>query len=447
MGMVLGSAALVFAIVEGVSYTECNATSLTSWILLLGLLASSIINYIPHRDILYPAFIFSAVWLLAAAVYTLYPYEIDPLSWSTISIFLAGNLCFSLGCAFGNRPFRKQPAWFTARAKNAQPRRLLVLYSVLMVPIVAYSAMKLAGVYNLSPAFFIAARDAIVASQTEGKPVYSNIFVAIAPTIAVSTAFILLMEESERWLVAVGIGAAVVLGLLTTGRVIWLLLFCGWMMLYLLKKSDRSVLAMANKITSITIVITLVLTLVTLLTKNETQVSHLGDKSGIEIAAGLTASYIAGPLAGFNYVVRHPEAFAKAPNNTFAQILAPLSAVGFRYEPPPEYDPFFPVPFPINVFTAYKNYYVDFGLMGCLIAFTFFGFISGYLFHSSLRGNQIATFFFAYLFFAMLFTPFQDVYHSFNRYVYAATFGVIYFGASRWMPKSGLIIVGRKRRS
>jgi oligosaccharide repeat unit polymerase len=434
MRVVLGAAALVLAIIEGIYYLQGSATSETGWVLLLGLLASSAANYILRRDILYPAFMFSAVWSLAAAVYAFYPYEIDPLSWTTVSIFLGGNLCFSLGCALGNRPLGKHPAWFTARAKNAQPRRFLLLYSVLMVPLVAYSAMRLAGVYNLSPALFIAARETILASKSEGKAAYDNIFVSTAPTISISTALILLMEESDRWVVAAGIGAAVMLGLLTTGRVLLLLLFLGWMMLYLLKKSDRSILTMTKQMTAIAVVIALALTLVTLLTKNETQADNLGEKSGLEIAAGMTAIYIAGPLAGFDYVVRHPEAFADSPNNTFAQILAPLSVLGFHYEPPPEYDPFYPVPFLINVYTGYKNYYVDFGTTGCLIAFALFGFISGYLFHAASRGNQMATFFFAYLFYAMMFTPFQDVYHSFNRYMYLAMFGTIYFAVSRWMP-------------
>jgi oligosaccharide repeat unit polymerase len=440
MRVVLCAAALLLAIVEWIQYIRLSSTASAGWVLLIGLLVSMAVNYSISRDILYPGFMFSAVWSLAVAVYDFFPFDIDQLGWTTVCIFLGGNLCFSAGCAVGDRPLSKRPAWFTESARNNRPRRLLLLYSIVMVPLVAYSAMRMAGVYNLSSAFFIAARDAILLSKTEGRSVYGNLLVNGAPTISVSTAFILVMEENNRWLSAAGIGAAIMLGLLTTGRVVWLLLFCGLTMLALLQRPSRSILAMWKRLATTAMIIVLALMLVTLLTKNETQTEATGDKSGLEVAAGLLAYYIGGPLAGFDYIVRHPESFLDAPNNTFAQVLGPLSALGFRYTPPPEYDPFFPVPFPINVFTAYKNYYVDFGLMGCFAAFTFFGFISGYLFHSAKRGNQVAIFLFAYLFFAMLFTPFQDVYHSFNRYAYVTVFGLVYFCVSRCPPKFKLRI-------
>jgi len=44
----------------------------------------------------------------------------------------------------------------------------------------------------------------------------------------------------------------------------------------------------------------------------------------------------------------------------------------------------------------------------------------------------MATFFSAYLFYAMLFTPFDDVYFAtFTRYIYVTAFGLAYFFVSR----------------
>ena len=428
MCVVLGVAVLILAIVEGVYYIQGSATVAAGWVLLLGLLAISVANYLISWDILYPAFMFSAVWSLAAAVYDFFPFEIDPISWTTVCIFLGGNLCFSLGCILGNRRWNNRPAWFTTRAENTQPRRLLLLYSIIAVPLVVYHAMRATGVYSISPTFFIALRQIVLARQSD----FRNIFLDYAPTVSVSTAFILLIEEHNRWLVAAGVGVTIVLGLLTTGRPILLLLFIGWMMLALLRKPNRSIRAMAMRLTWMAVVIVLVLTLVTLLTKRETQTENLDNKSGLEVAWGMTATYIAGPLAGFDYVVRRPESFEGYQNSTFAEIIAPLSALGFPVNLPPKDDPFLRVPFLINVFTAYKNYYIDFGMIGCFIAFSFFGFISSYLFRAATRGNQMATFFSAYLFYAMLFTPFDDVYFAtFTRYIYVTAFGLAYFFVSR----------------
>jgi oligosaccharide repeat unit polymerase len=435
----LSVTALLLAIEVGVQVIEGGTTGFGGWILLLGLLISAAVNYSLTRDILYPAFMFSSVWCLAALTYVFFPFEIDTLSWTTVCIFLGGNVCFSLGCALGNRPLSRRPAWFTAPTVNPQPRRFLLVYSIIAVPLAVYATMKLAGVFSLSSAMFVAARQAVVDIQTDGKAVNSNVFVSMAPTIAVSNAFVLIMEEGNRWLVATGIAATVVLGLFTTGRVIWMVLFCGWLVLALLRAKDRSIKEMAKKVTGAGLLALLALTVLPLLTKNETQKENSEGKSAVGIATGMTAAYVAGPLAGFNYIVSHPDTFHDQSNNTFAEILTPLSAFGLHYNPPPPFDPFLPVPFLINVFTAYKLYYVDFGVLGCLIAFLFFGFLSGAVFRSAVRGNQLVTFFFAYLFFALIFTPFQDAYHLFHRYAYMVTYGLAYFVVFRQTPPPKLI--------
>ena len=384
----LGGAAMLVVALGGVQVI--GSINPGGWALLLGLLVISSANYFITRDVLYPAFMFSAVWCFAALVYVFFPFEIDPIGWSTVCIFLGGNLCFSVGCTVGNRPLSKRPAWFTAQTDNPQPRRLLLVYTILAVPLSIYATMKLAGVLNLSTAMFVAARQAVIETQADGRVVNSNVFVSMAPTIAVSNAFALIMEEGNRWVVAVGIGTTVVLGLFTTGRGIWLLLFLGWLMLALVRKRDRSVKVMAKQLVATALIILVSLTLATLLTKKETQKESLDGKSGLEIAGRLTACYIAGPIAAFNYVVQHPSEFKNESNNTFALILAPLSRVGLvRYKPLPAFDTFYPVPFQINAFTAFKPYYVDFGVTGCFVAFLIFGFISGSVFHAALRETEL----------------------------------------------------------
>lgn len=435
----LGAAFFLGIIIEGIQYIDGNSTASPGWALATGLIASSAINYLIFRDILYPGFIFSAVWSVAAITYVFFPFEIDSLSWTTVCIFLGGNLCFSLGCFAGHRRLNDRPAWFTTPPGNAQPRRLLLLLSVIAVPSVAYSAMRLVGIYSLSSALFIALRDSILDHQTEGTAVYGNVLLSIAPTISVSTAFILLIEERRKWMMIAGLSAAIMLAVLTTGRSLLLLLFSGWVTLVLLRKPERSLRKMAKKLAVAGVLVAFALTLVPLLTKRETQGSLLTDKPALAVAGGLTAYYMAGPLAGFDYVVRHRGALKNSPNNTFAQFLTPLSVLGFRYNPPPAFEPFYPVPFLINVFTAFKTYYVDYGVTGCLVAFALVGFLSGYIFRSSTRGNRMAAFFYAYLSFAALFSPFQDVYHSFNRYLYVALFWFVYFYLSRKLPDLRLV--------
>jgi oligosaccharide repeat unit polymerase len=386
---------------------------------------------------------FSLVWCLTIAVYELYPYEIDPIRWPTVFIFLSGALFFSIGCALGARPIGKGLAWFTGPSGNPRFRNFLLLYCAAMVPFSLYSMMKLAGTFAISPAMFVAARQAVVDLQTENIAVSTNVFLSMAPTIAASTAFLLIMEEKKKWIVSVGICVVILLGILTTGRVILMLLFCGWVILSLLRAPSRSFTKVGRKAAAAALLITLALMAVTLLTKTETQGQASGGRSGLEVAAGMTATYMAGPIAGFNFVVENPATFSDQSNETFAEILGPLRSLGLRYTPPPHFDPFLPVPFLINVFTAYKQFYVDFGAAGCPLAFFLCGAISGSLFDSAVRGNKFAAFALCYAGYAVIISPFQNSFILLYRYAYVALFGFVYFVVVPRLPRVALLRTGQ----
>jgi oligosaccharide repeat unit polymerase len=149
--------------------------------------------------------------------------------------------------------------------------------------------------------------------------------------------------------------------------------------------------------------------------------------------------YMVGPLATFNYAVYHPEAFEGQPAAVFSQVLTPLSRLGLiQYRTLLEVDGspldrFVYVPFPGNVYTAYKPYYQDFGAIGCLAAFALFGFIGGYLFYAATRSSPYAAFFLAYLSGPLMFSTFDDLYHGFSRHLNVAIFAIGYFGLlKRW---------------
>jgi oligosaccharide repeat unit polymerase len=176
------------------------------------------------------------------------------------------------------------------------------------------------------------------------------------------------------------------------------------------------------------------LTLPTLLTKSETQKQASKGATGAEIAARMTATYIAGPIAAFNYVVEHPGVSQNQSNKTFAEILTPLRAVGVRYVPPPHFEPFLPIPFLFNVFTVYRTFYGDYGVAGCLVAMLLCGIISGSLFHAAIHGNKFAAFAFCYIGYAIIMSPFLNNFNLFSRYVYIALFGIAYFVVAPRLP-------------
>ncbi len=189
----------------------------------------------------------------------------------------------------------------------------------------------------------------------------------------------------------------------------------------------RTILAMGRRVLIVGLVILFALSLPTLLTKAEAREPDPAGRSGFEVAATMTLGYIAGPIAGFNYILATPGVLRDQPNNTFADLLSHLRQIGLAYTPPPNFDPFLPVPFLINAFTAYKAFYVDFGAFGCLIALFIAGVPCGSVFAAALRGNLFAKFAFCYVGFALAFSPFQNSFILFNRYTYVALFGIAYF--------------------
>jgi glycosyltransferase involved in cell wall biosynthesis len=74
----------------------------------------------------------------------------------------------------------------------------------------------------------------------------TNVFLSMVPTVPVSTAIFLIMEEKRQWIVFISIYVVILLGHFTTGRVIWMLLLCGWMILSLLCASSHSVKKLAG---------------------------------------------------------------------------------------------------------------------------------------------------------------------------------------------------------
>jgi hypothetical protein len=147
--------------------------------------------------------------------------------------------------------------------------------------------------------------------------------------------------------------------------------------------------------------------------------------------------YITGPFAAFDYAVYHPAEYEDQPAAVFAQMLTPMSHLQLvRYRTSMEVDGsaldrFVQVPFPANVYTAYKPYYEDFGALGCFAAFAFFGLIEGQFFNSAIRGNPFAMLFLAHLSGSLMFSTFDDFYHGFSRHFNVIVFAIGYF----WIMK------------
>ena len=401
--------------------------------LLLGLLILAYINYlIGGRDVLYPAFTYTAIWSVVVAAFIFCPIEVYPIGWKTVAIVLAGGASFSVGSWLGNRPFIK-PKLVESVSQyrdNPQARNILLACTIFVTLLFLATIVKLAGGVSslLSLAFLLRLNSP--SGPLEDADLFTTIIVGSGGLLPVLTLWVMIMEERRRWKIAVCTICACLFPLLVTQRGLVLGAICGCISLYLLKCKDRSFRKMGAPLGLAALGVVSLMTIMSL-TKYWVQ-----EPGGTGITTGAW-QYITGPLAAFDYAVYHPEHYEDQPAAVFAQVLTPLAHLELiRYRSSLEVDGsaldrFIYVPFPANVYTAYKPYYEDFGALGCFVAFTFLGLVEGLLFHSAIRGNAFATILFAHLSGALMFSTFDDFYHGFSRDLNIIVFAIGYF----WLMK------------
>jgi oligosaccharide repeat unit polymerase len=399
-------------------------------LMLCSFVALTIVNYlVGGRDVLYPAFIFSAVWSAATAVYLLCPVEIDDLSWKAVLIFIGGALCFTGGCMTGCRPFLAGTTLFADRSRSELGVRILLLCSVVALPIAVVNMVRVVGQSVISPDFFIASRETL---QNADAPTFSSRFLSLTQLIAVPTVWLLLLERERKLLILAGAVLAIFVSLLGGTRGPLLQMVCGCLVIALVRRSNRTITGVGKTIAVSSIAVVLLMTVLTLVLKKETRGSD-----GVQIALSMSAVYIAGPLAAFNYQVGHPGLFSDQPWNTVTPLLSPLVKSGvMRVAIPPVHEDFINIPFPFNVFTIYKPYYHDLGIAGCMLVLAIVGFIYGYVYRAAVRGNKMALFFLAAFTESLVMSIFHDPFnYRLTVCVFTVGFALFYFLLLRKLPR------------
>ena len=385
------------------------------------------INYvIGGRDVLYPAFIFCACWTLAIAVYLVCPIKIDDLTWRTVSIFIGGCASLTVGSKLGNRPMFPGKTWFTETARNHQGARALLLCSVALLIPFTVIRIRIAGVSPLSPTFLMSSK---VGAGDADISYYAALVLVIAPLLSVLTLWILMLERESKLLI--GLAGFIAFFMCISGgqRGGLFRLLCGVFIIKLLRFPVRNLKAVGKYILMAGFGGFLLMVVLSLLVKQETQQAN-----GFQVALEMGATYIAGPLAGFNYQVTHPALFRDEPWNTFTQILGPFVKGGLIHmNLPVTNEEFVPIPFLFNVFTIYKPYYHDFGPFGCMVVLLLLGLVYGYIFCASVRGNRLTSFIFAIGSEELVMSIFHDSYnYQMTEYSFMLMFTLFYF---LWLSK------------
>jgi oligosaccharide repeat unit polymerase len=391
-------------------------------------------NYNVSRSVLYPPFLFSAMWLLVLSLYRAGFVEVNPLHGKLMLLLGLGALSFSAAGELARLVPRQLIGMRLRIGDSLGNPRTLHLTKVLILAAAFIGMLFMAhgvfsrGLQGGSGSILANARNAgIETSDSAGFSV-----LAYVPVWSICSAALFLIERKDRlfWLMAL---IAFMSAVLTTGRGPILELF-GMLTAVELFKANRLKFLPALRYARIPILIFLTLYIVLIFTNKNTS----GMEGGIVgIAVYFVVSYLIAPTAAMDYVLQHAGDYAHQPIHTFKFPLQVGAALHlWSYTPPPFLDAFIQVPFPANVYTGYKFYFTDFGFAGCILAVGIIGFLQTLLYRKALTGSSLGIYLYSFTVFPLVMFIFDDVYSATGEMLNVILFGCLYmvFRSIRFLP-------------
>jgi oligosaccharide repeat unit polymerase len=385
------------------------------------LLAALILgNYWLSRSVLYPPCWFCGVWLIDFSFYRLDLTPVDTLHPKAIGIIGFGALMFSIGGGLALLAPRNLLearlilTRFPPRNKIVKPA--VTLFLLCGIPLLLHNLMAMAA-QGTGNTIFQRARTGGAAAGDAANPI-GTYFILWA--LYAAPLFLLERRDKLFWLMT---GIAFVASLLSTGRLPMLMLISSLTVVELMT-SDRLKFLPALKFARIPLLIFAFLYFgLIFLTKDTT----IFDEGGIgALIVIFLVGYTVGPTAALDYFIEHPNDYPVQPNHTFKFFLGIASHLHLiAYQPPPPED-FIIVPFPTNVYTAYRSYISDFGLYGAMVAIMVIGLLQTLLYRKARTGSKLAIYFFAITFYETVMVIFSDEYASFGAYIDSLLFAGIY---------------------
>lgn len=392
------------------------------------LLILVLLNYRLSRSILYPPFIFCAMWLLDISLYRLQLVEMNVIHSETFIIVCTGAVLFSLGGISGllvpGTLIRTRLVLIRQRGAQRRQSSKFVRYFVILICAVGLCFIVRRtfslGAGGVGGSLLARARNAAVESANSGVGEFPIFEYLLLWSVYLSVFFQLERRDLSSWVM---VGITLVGCIFNSSRVEILLLISALTCLYLLKERRYSFIAAIRFIRWPILAFVAMWSVLLFTTKNA---SAYGDSLG-GIVLLFLVNYIVGPVVALDYVLGHPAEYVGMPHHTFKFFLSIASALHLiQYAPPPSFDAYVPVPFPTNVYTIYKFYITDFGLYGALVAMLLIGFFHTLLYRKALTGSKFAVYLFALTIYPAIMVIFDEQYAAFGSYLDILLIGSIY---------------------
>ncbi len=394
---------------------------------LIFFLLLAILNYWAQRSVLYPPFIFCTMWLLDLAVLRSGLIEVDPVHGNTLAILAAGGTAFSMGgllAGFAPRELLRIHLFPPKPERMPHFLRNLLTVGLLCGLFILFDeTLQLSRSVGSGPNILANARVAMVNAAQNGELTQQSFVLNYFTPFAILVSLLFATEKRDReyWIVT---AVAFVGCVLSTGRGDLLVLISGLSGIRLIQTGQESLLkALRHLRWPIALFLTLYIGLI--FSNKNTEGMNGGFTS---IATYFVLSYIVGPLAAFDKVVQHPADFVTGGSHTFQFPLKLAAALHLtNYTAPPLLDAFTFVPFPTNVYTVFKFYFVEIGTVWTLVFLFVFGLFHTLLYVKAKRGGRLSAFLFAFSIYAVITVIFDDSYSTIGMYLRTILFGLLYF--------------------
>jgi len=375
---------------------------------ILALCLLTAINYkFAGKALLYPALVFSAVWVLALSLLAVSGDLFYPVRPQTLVIFLCGVLAFSIGCWFVILPATSPPVR-SAEFQASSNRIITVLLSIVLVvaPFYYHWLANLAGEGDNSP-FLLLIRAAT--QEMMGKSAAFTFFGTVSELsrIVAMMAFWERDKHPRRSILAV-IVALIMSGI--TGQksgplmLVVSLICIDWIRTRHLRW--KLLLVMGSIMIGVATIVEFYV--------------HLGGGSFSEKIGSVFRLFIlygSGGLVGFDRVVRQPNIIPQF-NPIYVTILRVIRRLGGQAEIPEVADfvNIGPNGFQDNVYTMFWSY-LDFGYVGMLITVAVLGFIVAWIYKKAISKSHIFVFLYSTLAFSVVFSIFTEYFISMVYYL------------------------------
>jgi oligosaccharide repeat unit polymerase len=391
---------------------------------LLFFLLLVVLNYRVHRSVLYPPFIFCAMWLLDLAVIRSNLIELDPIHANTLAIVAGGAVSFSVGGLLaGFTPqellrihlFPPKPEKVPDLFRNA-----LMIFLICGLPFMLYETWRLSNSQGGGFNILMQARLALLEATENGE---SRSYASRLMAIAIGASLLFATEKKDRqfWVVT---GVAFITCILSTGRTSILLLISGLSTIWILQMKQES-FQRAMRLLRWPIALFVTLYIVLIFTNKSVTEWHEG---ATDVATSYVLNYISAPTVGFDKVVQNPKYFISTANYTFQYPLSLAATLHLiNYTPPPTIDVFVFVPFPTNVYTVLKYYFLELGIYGTVGLLFSVGLLHSLLYLKAREGGKFSLYLFAFSIDSELVVIFGDYYANVGSLVHAFWFGLLYF--------------------